>query len=1507
MQNTESNLTELVTLIDELAPNSTPEDIGDMLWLSYQIHRVNGKDDTPIEPLIDDVEQHRPQPREQPSTSQPKQNDSPPPPPIEIPDQPIMGNKLQPDISDKYNMGLYTGIEGGHVGSGMTLETPSVPVLPDALTIMRRLRPLKKMVPSNYRMMLDEDKTVQHSAEAELLLPIRKPAAERWLDVVLLCDQSPSMVIWDELIDEFRHLLEKVGAFRQIDCWAVRVSEASNELVVYSSHKRSTHHRHHWRTLIDPSRRRLIVVVSDCIAAYWSDGRMANKLEAVSKYNTIAVLQMLPNPLWMRTGIDDAELVGVRTTTPLCPNHLLEPQPIKLSQGVLLPIITLEPELLSPWVKTMRYGNDAWIAGMLLPLQPPQPVADSPNPNENNATHTADELVDIFFATASPEAQDLAIYLSAMPLTLPVMRLVQEKVLTNQRQVHLAEFFLSGLIKQLPTEDPNDLQYEFVDGVRDLLLNEVRISEVTEMRKKISGYIKDHLGNTMTFLSWLGMPAQTGDMEILDSHIPFAHVEVQVLRRLGREYARLADELETKIRPPLVPRIPQDLSLVDLYQQYLNGEPLDLSFLSENQLVIYDEVRQKIVYALQRGSLDHAQAWVDFAWAIAYDTEDDDHIAHANWCSAIFYSGHKTRRAVDHQKKAIDHFRRTNQTFNEGRVMIGYASQIAFLGELEVAEKAINRAIVCLSPWPNYNDWPTIYLTQSQIYLQQGRYQEAIEATRVAENVTITFSENYPNESVYYTIYRAEALLNRGRAAMLNYDVQLAYDSLNHALVLAETHNAVEIAGRSRINMGRLYTLQDKLFEALKLFAHARENFESTGVQVPLATILLYEADLYQRLMMPLHARNAAIKAAQVFKGEGIVSESVDAYLVSIDIALNSNERKRARHYLQDSESIVQHAPQHLQLLWQSYNAHPMLQRAEQQYQEALKTVDEASAKLTELGSIQYALKTRLIAASLAIELEEVDAFERYESIMNDAHRHGFTHLEQDACIQLARYQPPKDAQGTLRRAADILVQTRQQMPVAELKANLWTGQADIYVQLIEAQFECDQLLDATQTLIEAKGGLWIDFTRSKPESTINEKWIRTRAELAHWEDELRQVIQQNNPEHLPYQKICRKHIEQAKNTLAIASRTLSRNQTSTDVILSSLPTIADIQAQLQAAQNHQTSSQSIILEYFVGTEQVYVCVIPPVGDTQWISLGKIADIKNLMTRFEMLIVAIMRTGNSYKREQILSEQKITIDKVLFDLYQNLIEPIEHVIHKSSINKLMIVPDQFLFSIPWAALYNNESYLSDQYQIILYPSSVLLVLSAAQHTQKLNAATSQQSLILGHVGEPPLRHLQQELSQITQILPNATKISSAQIADFVWAEPPLCIHIGAHAWVDLNAPLFSRIDLADESLFLADILNFDLEATDLVTLSASETGVIPELGGVTLSLAGAFLVAGAKTVLSNLWPVDDQSTCLLMTQFYQEWNKTHDVADSLQAAQAHVRANGYDHPFFWAAFQALSR
>ncbi|MBL9092653.1 MAG: CHAT domain-containing protein [Planctomycetaceae bacterium] len=114
--------------------------------------------------------------------------------------------------------------------------------------------------------------------------------------------------------------------------------------------------------------------------------------------------------------------------------------------------------------------------------------------------------------------------------------------------------------------------------------------------------------------------------------------------------------------------------------------------------------------------------------------------------------------------------------------------------------------------------------------------------------------------------------------------------------------------------------------------------------------------------------------------------------------------------------------------------------------------------------------------------------------------------------------------------------------------------------------------------------------------------------------------------------------------------------------------------------------------------------------------------------------------------------------------------------------------------------------------------------------------------------------------------------------------------------------------LDDGWLTAAEIATLDLRGTELVVLSACETGLgdVPTGEGVQ-GLRRAFLYAGARTLVTSLYKVPDDATRRLMREFYGRLTTGSDKLTALneaRLAEMHRRraANGSAHPFYWGSF-----
>ncbi|RMF49747.1 MAG: CHAT domain-containing protein, partial [Bacteroidetes bacterium] len=116
--------------------------------------------------------------------------------------------------------------------------------------------------------------------------------------------------------------------------------------------------------------------------------------------------------------------------------------------------------------------------------------------------------------------------------------------------------------------------------------------------------------------------------------------------------------------------------------------------------------------------------------------------------------------------------------------------------------------------------------------------------------------------------------------------------------------------------------------------------------------------------------------------------------------------------------------------------------------------------------------------------------------------------------------------------------------------------------------------------------------------------------------------------------------------------------------------------------------------------------------------------------------------------------------------------------------------------------------------------------------------------------------------------------------------------------------LYGASDVSRDGIANAyELLNLDLSNTQLVALSACETGLGDVQNGEGVyGLQRAFLLAGARNLLLSLWRVDDEATRDFMIHFYSEWfRKKLPIEEAFWNTQRAMRAQR-SAPYFWGAF-----
>ena len=468
-------------------------------------------------------------------------------------------NKITTDQPSKEKKArIYPRHQGQTSKTDLYFKTPNAPSLRSPLTIAQQaFNPLIRRVPGSTSPILDEVATSQGIADTGLWLPVLRPTLEPWLDLELVVDESISMQIWRQTIIDLKKLLTNYGIFRDVRVWGLIINDGEPVQIrrgigamAKNRYPRSP------KELIDDSGRRLVLVASDCVSPPWRDGKVTEVLQLWAHRLPMAIIQMLPKWLWKRTALGIGTEVRLRGLTPGISNQNLIAEGVSLlseldeKNGVKVPVFTLEADKAGSWAQMLSGQGSIWTSGVMFELDKTLVNQEDRLFNLDYSKLTAQQRVQTFRVTASPMARKLAGLLAAAPvITLPVVRLIREVLLKDSLQVNMAEVFLGGLLKPVSEVNlethPDQVLYDFMDGVRELLVDSVPLSYVKDVVDEVSEYVAKKAGLSLeSFAAVLRNPQKVWEGEFTDEVRYFATVSPGVLRRLGGEFVQVAKKLE---------------------------------------------------------------------------------------------------------------------------------------------------------------------------------------------------------------------------------------------------------------------------------------------------------------------------------------------------------------------------------------------------------------------------------------------------------------------------------------------------------------------------------------------------------------------------------------------------------------------------------------------------------------------------------------------------------------------------------------------------------------------------------------------------------------------------------------------------------------------------------------------------------------------------------------------------------------------------------------------------
>ncbi|MFC2167957.1 CHAT domain-containing protein, partial [Acidobacteriota bacterium] len=370
----------------------------------------------------------------------------------------------------------------------------------------------------------------------------------------------------------------------------------------------------------------------------------------------------------------------------------------------------------------------------------------------------------------------------------------------------------------------------------------------------------------------------------------------------------------------------------------------------------------------------------------------------------------------------------------------------------------------------------------------------------------------------------------------------------------------------------------------------------------------------------------------------------------------------------------------------------------------------------------------------------------------------------------------------------------------------------------------------------------------------------------------------------------------------------------------------------LNYLQERYLDSKTVLVEYFLGEKKSFLFFIS----------------KNILKIFELPSQSKIKDSiKAYLKVLTDPSQEIRIvRKASRRLYSELFMPLDDIMPED-VSNLIIIPDGILYYLPFETLLspsqdklNENDYLISRYAISYMPSASsllfldnkkmrklapkeLLIFGAPDYSAHSSGHNDQENpmRMLYEIYENqgyqflPLPYSRREIKKISGYFPKKKtdiflrKEASEDSIKRLSLDDYRVIHFACHSFLDETFPMRSALVLAldenfkeDGFLKVREIYNLNMNA-ELIVLSACRTGQGKMEGsdGV-LGLPRIFFYAGAQSVVSTLWGINDKSTVDFMDYFYQGLYEGKSKAQALQGAKIKMIKSKYSHPYYWGAF-----
>ncbi|MGB3206032.1 MAG: CHAT domain-containing protein [Crinalium sp.] len=806
-----------------------------------------------------------------------------------------------------------------------------------------------------------------------------------------------------------------------------------------------------------------------------------------------------------------------------------------------------------------------------------------------------------------------------------------------------------------------------------------------------------------------------------------------------------------------------------------------------------------------------------------------------------------------------------------GKTLRRIAGAYSGLGQSQTALEYFRRALDIATKINDRTEQASILWAIGFLDVVEGKQEQGLESLKQALSI-FQDTQNMPDV--------VKVSLSMSIAYGLRDQTQQALEVLSQALEITRKFNLTDLEAKVLINIGEIYSRQNQYEKAISFLQLA----------LPKVDNLLKKADILATLGLAYNKTGKYIEAENTLRqGLSLIRENLscsssknrdldleECQSVEVRILQNLtflyidlNQIDKARYYLSEARRISS----------TDGEVKPPASDNSNQFAEKLEAARQRLIESQKIGMPQMeALGYQDIAGVYKEFGYYNEALSNYQEALKIANQFGYLELQAVNLMQMGILYNKigKDEQA---------LKYFQQSVNAFKKFNNNNGTLTNLYFIALLQRKNNQLVSATETLQNAADLL--DTLRVG---------LPDNYKISVLDGVIKKGIYQNLQQILVAQNQFESALEVAERGRARAFvELLNAKLSSTASQLSQLPPLKLQQIkQIAKTQNATIVEYSIIKfrepGYREEQEEFYIWVVKPTGEVRFKKIDLKAFLQEQNTTLANLVTNSRVSVSIGIGERGIFEATSDIDpsQSLKQLHQLLIEPIANLLPKDPNARVIFVPQQELFLVPFPALLNADGkYLIEKHTILTAPAIAVLDLTHKKRPQ----VSGKGALVVGNptmpkIGNstqplPALPGAEKEAIAIAQLLKTKplTGNSATKAATVKAMSNARIIHLATHGLLDefeaKEVP--GAIALAPEGkdnglLTSAEIFDMKLNA-ELVVLSACNTGVGKITGDGVIGVSRSLITAGVPSVIVSLWSVPDAPTKDLMTQFYQNWQK----------------------------------